>query len=310
MWPKSGRWPARRARCLTTRPCCAACACWATWSSDLAERAPVVLFLHIPKTAGVTLNAILDREYGRGSIYTFQRGRSYLAASIAHFRGLPDGVRNGYLVLRGHVPFGMHAWLEGPSIYISLVRQPVARAISHYAYVLARPDHLLHAQVAAGRMSLLEYATGGVNLELDNGQVRLLSGVGDAAGFGEVGEDQLRQALSNLEGHFALAGLTERFDEAALLLSHKLDWQRLPLYAPRNVASRRRPRPAVEAATRRAIQAANALDSRLYEAVKERFEREAARLTAAEKTRFARLNRAYRPLGQLLDLLGRLQPRP
>src|SRR5678815_616084 len=91
---------------------------------------PTVIFLHIPKTAGSTLDKIIDHQYKRTSIFT----RAYI--SMDEFKILPEAHREKIRVLRGHMHFGVHEYLPQSSIYITILRNPIDRVISHYYMVL------------------------------------------------------------------------------------------------------------------------------------------------------------------------------
>jgi hypothetical protein len=81
----------------------------------------------------------------------------------------------------------------------------------------------------------------------------------------------LRQAQTNLATHFAVAGVTERFDESVMLMKQTFGW-RDPLYVP-NLVNERRPRKnEISAAALDAIRTRNDLDLQLYAHVVSRLE--------------------------------------
>src|SRR6476620_4837841 len=77
------------------------------------------------------------------------------------FAALSEAERARPRLLESHMIFGIHA---------SVPRESVARALSQYRHVLRRPEHRLHAEASAGELSRERYGTGGVALEMDNGQ--------------------------------------------------------------------------------------------------------------------------------------------
>ena len=223
-----------------------------------------VIFVHIPKAAGSTLHKVLKRKYRRRPIYDIA------TAEIETFRALPIQRRAEIGLIKGHMPFGIHEHIPNDSIYITMLRHPVERAISHYYYVLRRTTHNLHDRVKEARMGLQDYVTSGVTHEMDNGQVRLLSGHDDDLPFGECTEVHLHRALHNLREHFSVVGLAERFDESIILMQHALRWSTAPYYVKRN--ARPGPSPEIGSDVRRRIEEVNWLDMALYEYGRSLFE--------------------------------------
>src|SRR5438105_15743412 len=141
-------------------------------------------------------------------------------------------------------------------------------------------------------MSLGEYATSGLSVELENGQVQLLAGLWNLRI--PITRAHLATALANLDTHVAVAGLAERFDESLLLMRHACGW-RLPLYASENVApaSARKP---IDPDVRDEIERRNSLDRELYAHAQERLDaqiRAQGSAFAREAERFHRLNALY-----------------
>jgi hypothetical protein len=81
----------------------------------------------------------------------------------------------------------------------------------------------------------------------------------------------LKTAKSNLRDHFAVVGLTERFDETLLLLKRELGWRRHS-YMRHNVTARRPKKRALSEAALNSILGANQLDIELYQYAKGLFE--------------------------------------
>src|SRR5689334_6319058 len=130
---------------------------------------PVLIFLHLPKAAGTTLTQIIERQYGASAIlplYDSSFGEELTVLSSSRM----DNVR----VVTGHVYFGAHAFLSRPSTYITMLRDPIDRVISHYYFVRGDPSHYLydHAQ----KLSLKEYVEFCDRQEPNNDQTRLLAG--------------------------------------------------------------------------------------------------------------------------------------
>jgi hypothetical protein len=168
------------------------------------------------------------------------------------------------------MPIGLAELLGCPCAYITLLRDPVERIISHYHWVLRTPSARLHNEVVSRRMSLRDYVRESSGARLfNNGQTRLL-GAPSMVTEAPATEATLDAAKGNLE-RFAVAGLAERFEESLLLMRRELGW-RWPFHRPLNVASRR-PRAADLAdEDREAIVERNLLDADLHDHVRLRFQ--------------------------------------
>jgi galactose-3-O-sulfotransferase len=251
---------------------------------------PTIVFLHIGRTAGTTLNSVLDRQYPQRAIYQFDSHR--LPDSIAEFRSLPAARRSAMRVVRGHVDFGIHEAIPGPSTYITMLREPVERLISHYQYVRERP-HRLSQRVVEQNMTLEEYVRSGISVELNDWQTRVLAGATETP-FGTTDRELLERALANIEEHFALVGLSERFEETVVMLKRIFGWKRA-YYTKLNATRDRPPRTAVPERALAAIREFNALDIELYEWGRNRLEEmvDADPAFALDLEAFQRHNDAY-----------------
>jgi hypothetical protein len=253
-----------------------------------------LIFLHIPKAAGSTLHPVLERHYSKHALHTIHRAED--------FKHLPADELRRIRLLKGHMPFGLHEYLTGRSRYITLLRHPAERVVSHYYYVKRRPPHYLHHHIANG-MSLAEFAGAGLSGEMDNGQVRLLSGHDQDIPCGQCTRDLLDTAKRNIENHFAVVGFTERFDESLALMAIELGWNWTPYYLNRNVTQDKPVAKQIDPVAFKAIEQANPLDFELYEWAFRRFQDQVDQHRSGIDEGIARLeraNRLYRPWGELI----------
>ena len=226
-----------------------------------------LIFLHIPKAAGTTLHSILESHYPAAN--TCSLFDPDIPAK--EFAAWPLEKREPIRLLKGHVAFGLHESLVGETTYITVLRDPIERVKSHYYYAKRYPTHYLHKEITERNMSLKDYATARLSDELDNGQVRMLAGIVSEKelALGECSARLLQQAQRNIERHFSVTGLAERFDESLALMALRLGWDWTPSYESLNVAPEKGQ---VDAATREAIERANPFDCELYAWAKRRFE--------------------------------------
>jgi hypothetical protein len=208
---------------------------------------------------------------------------------LRQFVEMPEVERASYDVLTGHVPFGVHRHIPGGCTYMTMLRDPVERIVSHYYFVLSQREHYLHERVTTAGMSLHDYVEQRVSIELDNDQTRyFLEPTGPDPRFTPITEDLVQRARENLEQHFPVAGLAERFDDSLVLLQCVFGWLDLS-YRRKNVT---RDRPAladVPARTVDLIREVNRFDVALYQFAAELFERR----VAEHERHFDRARRAF-----------------
>lgn len=230
-----------------------------------------IIFTHVPRSAGTTLITILERQYRRDEQFYFYVREKFgnTDEAQAEFERMPEERRRRLKVVQGHMGFGLHRHFERYT-YITLFREPVSRLVSYYFYILKEPGHYLHNLVIGNRMRLEEFATAGLSAELDNAATRQISGASGVP-YGGCTEKMLETAKLNLVRQYAVAGLTERFDETALLLKRHFGWS-YPLYTRRHVIKNKPVREQVPEGTVKVIEQANALDVALYRFAKKRFE--------------------------------------
>jgi hypothetical protein len=232
-----------------------------------------LIFLHLPKAGGSTMQDILVRQYRTGFGFRFTGDRAELRA----FRALPERVRARFDLLHGHVHFGIHQWVPDPAVYVTMLRDPVDRVISHYYFVLSHPGHYVYKK--ASRLSLKEYAATKPTHEIDNDMVRWLTAREHfEVRLGKVTRSMLDEAKWNLEFAVSVFGLMERFDESLLCFQRALWWSDVSYREMKNVNKNRPPLAEIPPDALDAIREANALDVELYEHAKALFEEQLMRL--------------------------------
>jgi len=176
-----------------------------------------VLFMHIPKTGGSTIEAIMKRKSFPGNAFFLDSSNPL--ANLDRLYSLGEEELENISLLYGHFDYGIHGIFSTPSTYVTMLRNPMDRVISHFFYVKNSPEHFLYDQVKSIQ-TIPEYLTAGLSTELDNGQVRMLAGIGSFNGqtvpFGEVTKAHLELAITNMENHFLYVGLQEYFDVSLL----------------------------------------------------------------------------------------------
>lgn len=243
----------------------------------------------MPKTAGTSLSGFLEglyspAEYWHGAEWSLRR---VLATSASE--------RLACRVLQGHFGGGLSAAWAGPLRSLTLLRNPLIRALSHYGHVLRDPAHPLHA-------TALELGSFGAYLRdprtqptVANFQLRSLGRRADAnrqlayarnhpqdpyalehwfeAGLQDDDDQQLLEvATATLDG-MCVVGLTERFDDSLRLACAEFGWPLPEAAAVRKVSDGAQLSDLSSTDLKR-LRSLNEGDLELYERARVRFERD------------------------------------
>jgi hypothetical protein len=244
-----------------------------------------LVFLHVPKTGGQTIESSLLRNFAQSERIHLDTLDRPLDEAM---NGIPLEKRLIARLLWGHIPHGVHLYMPQRCEYVTILREPIARVVSGYKYIIRTPEHGLHDRLIAEAMSLEEYLEAGIDEgATENAQTRQLSG----RQFGALDRNALETAQRNLET-FLVVGLTERFEETFVLLRRTVGL-RMPFYVTRNVSP---PHDVSERATELARER-NELDLELYGFARELF---AAQLHRQDRSFGLEVsaNRALRPLSR------------
>jgi Sulfotransferase family len=218
-----------------------------------------LIFLHLPKCAGTTLNRIIEWEYDPMRVFSIDP--IFFLWSYRKLNRWPTERLRRMQVFKGHMPLGIHRRLPQPSTYITFLRDPVERVIS--AYYFAR-NYFLHPKHRwISKLTLEEYVRVSPN---HNVQCKYISGqpfVGDHHA-GECDEGTLEMAKENLNKYFSFVGLTERFDEGLAILKIMFGWE-IVKYAKFNVTSGKQRKSSLPGSTVELIAERNKYDVALYE---------------------------------------------
>ena len=170
-----------------------------------------VLFVHIPKTAGMSFYNSMQTAFGDENSLRFPRSSQ---AFKEQFLALSDADLARFRLLSGH--FELPFWLQrklGDRVIVSLLREPVERLLSVYRYIKSWKGHRLHATV--GPMNVAEYVDFHVNdKSFHNLQCRKLCGTGD-----------FQAAMDMAQTHIDLLGSVEQLGALATALGDRLGVQ-------------------------------------------------------------------------------------
>ena len=134
-----------------------------------------LIFLHLPKNGGNTLHGILNRLYPKEQTFSI-KVIDNTKLNIPQFKALSEIEREEIKLLKGHMTFGLHEYLKGPSKYITFLRKPEDRIISFYHYAKSRPQHRLYKSITENNWSLQDFVAASQEGDIHNAQIRWISG--------------------------------------------------------------------------------------------------------------------------------------
>lgn len=266
----------------------------------MTKHTPPLLYCHIPKAGGTTLNAWLF-EATADPDHTPSIGQWYLHGVFYYPSGYvmpergdaPELVRKYFAradlrSVVGHFCFGLHEALSRPSLQATVLREPLSRVRSLWRFHNMLMQEKGHVEGEAFDLvpSLARFVSSPPYTEVDNGMVRRLSGVGRSVPIGSCDNEMLRRAKTNLDEAFDVVGLTERFDETLMLLADALGIDEPPICHMRNTNTQDAPEIGPEDSA--AIHRHNALDIELYAYAQQLFEQQVRRMGEAMQDRLAR----------------------
>jgi hypothetical protein len=223
----------------------------------------LLIFMHIPKTAGITLRTIISNQYKPEEVInTFHHETG--------FETIVQQVRTENIkCLLSHHPFGIHKMLNKPFTYVTMLRDPVDRVISAYYYLHKNPDTLEEFKKKMDRVSFKEFITEDdkdFQYFVNNMQTRIASGEYDP------NMADLKRAKKNLIDYFSVIGITEMFDESIDLMKATFGWGNIN-YVKQNVTKNRPLKEHVPEEIIKIIEEKNQLDLELYKWARENFEK-------------------------------------
>ena len=131
-----------------------------------------IIFLHLPKTAGQSVHAYLERLFGKETVAPVRINSQLAALTVAEI--------HRYRVYSGHLDWTLLDCLPRPRFTFSIFRDPLDRVLSFYFYLRSEGKRLAHVEKiqphqqglrAALQMTPDEYfvsKTNGIRSFLDN----------------------------------------------------------------------------------------------------------------------------------------------
>lgn len=225
-------------------------------------------FLHIQKTAGLTLNQILLRQYRGRRVFSFEGSA---ADGIRQYSSLLEQEKREIYLILGHLPLKTGVEDFDNATIITLLRNPIGRVKSLCQHVSEGKSAYLLKDFPPESFDLDRFLDSGDH-QLYNHQTKILINPVSAVSndlINSMSKAQARDlALEKLFHVVSRFGIQEKFDESLILFSQFLNW-RMPFYVSVNVKNSRR---LIEFKQRHLDRIAelNSIDMEVYDAAKKK----------------------------------------
>jgi hypothetical protein len=222
----------------------------------------VLIHLHIPKTAGSSLNYLLEQKFPNEASFHW---------TVPHSTtdDLTETTFDPYRMIRGHITASFAQYTSKNPVFVAMLRHPVDRLISFYYFVRSRPAN--ESYDVANQLSLEEFIDSErlhVRKHMNNQMVSVLLGLDARDKF--PSHDDLDLAKKRLM-EMSFFGLTEHFEESAQLLHYTFVWQDSFQVKYKNVTAKRPTRAEITPEIIQRILEYNQLDLELYTFAKKLF---------------------------------------
>ena len=224
-----------------------------------------ILLLHIPRTNSPEVYTHLTKQFPMEKVWPITHDR------LHYLRETSPNELVKYRLFISEDDYDVYHLFRRKPVFITMLRDPVERVISHYTSIMNDPSHILHKEIIEKDLNLLEFVHQPEMEDLNRDrQVRQLAGAitGEARGLPDHVLIEIAKARLD---EFAFFGLSERFQESVNLLHHTFSWEDRSeeSLSMTSVSTQRADYPPDEIA---AIEQFNKLDKELFHYAEEVFE--------------------------------------
>jgi glycosyltransferase involved in cell wall biosynthesis len=189
----------------------------------------LLFFLHIPKAAGTAFYDLLACHFAPPEIGNWSDDD--LDAAYHSGTKLPLGTAR---LMRGHVDTTIQRVLPRRAKFVTMLRHPIERVISHFDY-LRRVLHPGHEAVQNMTLAeFLDYEPG--SFLARNYDARMLAGLTYGGSLHSYEDPSLLELAKESLAGFAFFGIAERYEDSIRLLDKSFSWRASPAQQVRNAA--------------------------------------------------------------------------
>jgi hypothetical protein len=231
------------------------------------------------KTAGTTLNYILENQFYAHEVCPAFHWDELLLETKENLQQ--------YKLFRGHFYYSLQSLLQKDLIYMTFLRNPLERVLSHYYYAQREPNYYIQPQVNEHYETLQKFIEApSMRMIVSNHQVRSLILDEDISEITKntsqfntyadleseidrrmrnLSEDNMLQIAKQRLEKFAFIGLVERFDDSLDMLTYRFNWNHVSQYSNRNVTVNRPKQEEIPSDILKKLRQLNQLDYELYD---------------------------------------------
>jgi hypothetical protein len=229
---------------------------------DLVSSSAPLYFMHIPKTAGTSVRAVLAEQYRPEELLLVYEDELNLAHPDEAFTARARTRLHETRIIYGHYYYGIHELLGSRPIYVAIIRDPIERVLSFYNHSARVPGWPYYSRIQQG-LTLADFVANCVDYQVNNLMTRMIAGVKERHELRVLSESYLEQAFAHISKSFLAIATVERLNDMMELLKPTLGWKRYDL--PRLNATEGPLVQAPDGRTRAIIQEHNRLDTALYQ---------------------------------------------
>jgi hypothetical protein len=270
-------------------------------SSKEPKLRPVVIFLHIPKAGGTTLEYILGKNYSiNRSLHVNAPELEVKPYLLFKHDVVPS-------LIMGHHKINsiLYQLIDRPIIHITMLRDPIKRVISYYDYRRAGSRHRFQAEMK--QITLREFVESKEFVELEDAQTRRLTGrlkhernllkLGGKVMTESERQSMLDEAKYTLTERISFFGITEEYTRFLLMAKRLMGWDDI-YYTRRNVSQKKTDVSEIDESVMDIIKERNQMDIALYDYAKELFDARWQQMGIPQKKveKYEALNESYSDL--------------
>ncbi len=231
-----------------------------------ASKPKKILFNHLPKCGGSSLNTYLGTQYPENKIFAIEG--SDPRKSVDLFKTLSQEERYSYDLITGHNANELLDYVHPDCLKITVFRDPIHRIVSHYYYAKDTKDHYLHSKINELKLNLEQYATLNLSDELRNYYTTHFSGltISDAE---KNPEDSVTKALEFVLERYNLMGVLDEFETFITKLKNQAQFKEEYENQRVNVTKDRPSINNISPSTIRKLEEVNFLDVAFYKKITE-----------------------------------------